>query len=164
MRMIIRLLSGLGFVALTFALAVTTAMAQYPIDGSGVTVGIGTPDPGECFTASVPGLTPGASVTFVFADASGSTTTVLAVADASGVASAELCVPVDAATGEGNITVSDETQVLGEVIVSVGAQDSGGDLAITGRTIGSTVGIGVLAIVVGGVLVALSRRRERIIS
>ena len=55
-----------------------------------------------------------------------------------------------------------DTGVLGEVITP--AQDTEGDtdddLAFTGRTVGSAVGVATLAVVVGGVLIVLARRRE----
>ena len=165
MRTFIRFSIVASAAVVAVALSVGTASAAYPIDASSPTVDTATPDPGDCVTVSQSGLAPGTSVTIVLTDANGATTTLDAVADASGVASASLCVPSDAATGTGNVTVSDGGDVLGQIAVNVGgAQDGDGGLAFTGRTVGSTLGLAALTIVVGGVLVTLSRRREGVIS
>ena len=151
----------LAAVAMALALSAGTAHAgsTYPIDGSTPTVSAAIFGPGGCVTVSQPGLAPGTPITFVFTDAAGTTVTVTATANASGVATAQLCISTEAAVGSGAIVVSDSSQVLGQVAVSVGgAQDDGG-LAITGRSTGDTMTVALLAIVVGGVLVVLSRRR-----
>lgn len=164
MRRIGKLATLGGMVLVVLSLSVTAAAAQttYPPDSTAPTVSNSAPDPGDCVTVSAT-ATPGATVNFVFTDADGTTTTVTAVADANGVATVELCVPTDAATGAGTIVATAGGAVLGQVAVSVGTAQDGG-LAITGRTVGTTAGVAVLAVVVGAVLLALSRRREGVAS
>ena len=72
----------------------------------------------------------------------------------------------DSEAGDTETVVLPETET---VVADEVAQDSDTDgtpaeLAFTGRSVGGMLGVAVLAIVVGGVLVVLSRRREGIFS
>ena len=165
MRWFQRCVVLLGVAALVLTVTAAGASAQdtqdYPPSATVVGVSASTVGAGECVTATQSGLAPGTVVTFVLEDSGGGTTTVTATADATGVATAELCVPSDATSGAAAITTSVGAEVFGISVVNVGAQaDPSGDLAVTGRSTSGTLKAAALAVLIGAVLVGLSRRRE----
>lgn len=165
MRSVLRFSALLAATAVAFTLTATATSAQvtpacYPLCGQGPTVSTAAPSPGDCLTVSHSELAPGTVVTFVLKDSAGVTNSVSATANAAGVASAQICVPAGAATGAGDITASTATAVLGVSAINVGAAAPSGALAFTGRSLGDTLKVAVLAVIIGAVLVGLSRRRE----
>ena len=172
MRRLIVALSALVLV-LTASVAGAAAQDDYPPGDVNITVPGGVLDPGDCVQVELTGVAPDTVVTFVLTDSDGTeiaSTTV--VANALGVAAGEICVPGDAIDGGAVITAvspgdGTQTSVLGKVELNIGAVSAGaaavrsaGGLAFTGRTFGGLLGAGGLALVIGAVLLGVSRQRE----
>ena len=160
MRFSLRFSALLTATAMAVMLTATAASAAYPLDGEVPETNNAAPAACGTITVSQAGLAEGMVVTFTLADSGGATTSVDATADASGVASAEIIVPCDAATGAAELTTSVDTEVLGVTAVNIGATPPAEPLAITGRSFGGAVKAAVLAVAIGAVLLGLSLRRE----
>ena len=173
MKRLIVVMSALVLVLATSVAAVSAQDDDYPPADVNITVPGGVLDPGDCVQVELTGVAPGTVVTFVLTDSDGAEIASTTVeADEFGVAAGEVCVPDDAVDGGATITAvspNDGTQssVLGKVELNIGAVSAGapavqsaGGLAFTGRTFGGLLGAGALALVIGAVLLGVSRQRE----
>lgn len=159
--------AGLIAVGIVFSmLALGSSSGAYPIQSGSLPVTSGTLAPGGTVTLTGSGFTPGAAVSiYVY-----STPTLLSktVSDATGSIAVAVTIPADLAPGSHTLQAigpapgGGSTDLTTSFTVPGSGASGGGGLPVTGFPAFTVLGVAVLAVLIGGTLVLMSRRRAKV--